>query len=54
VLLGQLVGNAGLAFLMPWWLPVLGGVAIVLCCLLAGGFSLIRVLRLEPAIVFKS
>jgi len=54
VLLGQLVGNAGLAFLMPWWLPLVGGVAIVLCCLLAGGFSLIRVLRLEPAIVFKS
>ena len=30
------------------------GGAIVVCCLLAAGLSLVRVLRLEPAIVFKS
>jgi len=52
--LGKVVGDAGLAFMMPWYIPVLGGVAIVGCCLLAAGISLIRVLRLEPAIVFKS
>ncbi len=53
-LLGRLVGEAGLAFMMPWWIPVFGGVAILGCCLLAGCISLLRVLRLEPAIVFKA
>lgn len=51
--LGEVVGKAGLAFLMPWWIPAFGGAAILGTCLLAGGISLIRVLRLEPAIVFK-
>jgi len=52
--LGKVVGDAGLAFMMPWYIPVLGGVAIIGCCLLAAAISLIRVLRLEPAMVFRS
>ena len=34
-------------------LPVFGGLAILLCCMLAALLSIQRVLRLEPAIVFK-
>ena len=34
--------------------PGVGGLAVIVCCLIAGGLSMVRVLRLEPAIVFKS
>ncbi len=51
---GTLLSHIGLAFLMPWQVPVLGALAILVCCLIAGGFSLMRVIRLEPAIVFKA
>lgn len=50
---GLLFANVGLAFTMSWHIPVVGGAAILICCLGAGGIGLIRVLRLEPAIVFK-
>jgi len=50
---GQLLSKIGLAFQMPWQIPVASVVAILLCCLLAAGLSLLRVLRLEPAVVFK-
>ncbi|MFN9131556.1 MAG: ABC transporter permease [Phycisphaerales bacterium] len=52
-LLGQLVASAGLAFRMPWQVPVLCGVAILIICLIASALSITRVLKLEPAIVFK-
>jgi putative ABC transport system permease protein len=52
-LLGQVVGEAGLAFMMPWQIPVFGGVAILVCCLLAGLISVRRVISLEPAVVFR-
>lgn len=51
---GLFFASGGLAFQMPWQVPVFGGVAILGCCLTAGGISLLRVLRLEPAIVFKA
>jgi ABC-type antimicrobial peptide transport system permease subunit len=38
---------------MPWQIPVIGAVAILLCCVAAAIFSLVRVLRLDPAVVFK-
>jgi hypothetical protein len=38
---------------MTWQIPVLGAVAILLCCAVASLVSLIRVVRLEPAVVFK-
>jgi putative ABC transport system permease protein len=53
-LLGKAVGAAGLAFLMPWWVPAATAVAILIICLLAAALSVVRVLRLEPAIVFKA
>lgn len=52
-LTGLAFQRAGLAFMMPWQIPLIGAVAIVLCCAVAGSISLIRVLRLEPAVVFK-
>ena len=51
---GLLFARVGLAFEMPWQVPVASGMAIIVCCLIAAGLSLVRVLRLEPAIVFKS
>jgi putative ABC transport system permease protein len=50
---GTLLAKTGLAFQMPWQIPVLGAGAILACCAVAAMFGLVRVLRLEPAIVFK-
>jgi putative ABC transport system permease protein len=50
---GQFLGKSELAFNMAWQVPVFGGLAILVCCLLAALLSLSRVLRLEPAVVFK-
>jgi putative ABC transport system permease protein len=51
---GTLLHDSKLAFHMGWQVPVFGGIAIVICCLLAAFISIQRVLRLEPAVVFKS
>lgn len=53
VLTGTLFSRGGLAFQMPWQIPVFGAIAILGCCMLAALISLRRVLSLEPAIVFK-
>lgn len=52
-LTGRILGGSGLAFEMSWSIPILAGSGIVCCCLLAGLLGMIRVIRLEPAIVFK-
>ncbi len=52
--LGEIVGQAGLAFLLPWQIVVFTAVSTAVICVLAALLSVIRVLRLEPAIVFKS
>ena len=44
---------SGLAFQMHWLVPAIAGLAVVVCCLGAGGLGMIRVLRLEPSVVFK-
>jgi putative ABC transport system permease protein len=54
VLTGMLFSRGGLAFQMPWQIPVFGAAAILGCCVLAALISLRRVLTLEPAVVFKS
>jgi putative ABC transport system permease protein len=46
--------GGGLAFQMHWTIPVLGAVGVLVCCLAAGAMGMVRVLRLEPAVVFKS
>jgi putative ABC transport system permease protein len=53
-LLGRAVEAGGLAFSMPWWIPVATGVGILCISLLAALLSLSRVLTLEPAMVFKA
>lgn len=52
--LGSLVAQAGLAFKMPWWVVVASAISILVICLIAGGLSILKVLRLEPAVVFKA
>jgi putative ABC transport system permease protein len=52
-LMGFGAGNTELAFFMPWWVLAGGAVAIAVIVMLSAVFSIWRVVRLEPAIVFK-
>jgi putative ABC transport system permease protein len=45
--------NVGLAFLMTWPIVLVGFGSILVCCLLAGLMSIVRVLKLEPGVVFR-
>lgn len=51
---GLAFGKIGLAFAMPWQVLVLGGLAILICCVSAGVLSLHKVFATDPAIVFKA
>ena len=53
-LAGRLLSVVNLAFNMGWQIPVIGAVAVLVCCFIAGLLGMWRVVRLEPAIVFKS
>jgi putative ABC transport system permease protein len=53
-LMGKVIVATDLAFRMTWHVPVAGAGALLVICLLAGSLSMLKVLRLEPAIVFKS
>jgi putative ABC transport system permease protein len=50
---GAILSRGGLAFQMAWPIPLAGGLAVLICCLLAGTLGMVRVLKLEPGIVFK-
>ncbi len=50
---GMLLVKGGLAFEMSWPIPLIAGTAVLICCLLAGMLGMVRVVRLEPAMVFK-
>ncbi len=50
---GYALALSDLAFKMVWQVPVFGGLAILSCCLIAALISISRVLKLEPAAVFK-
>jgi putative ABC transport system permease protein len=52
-LMGMQLKETDLAFLMPWQVPALTAGSLLFISLLAGGLSLIKVLRLEPGVVFK-
>jgi putative ABC transport system permease protein len=52
-LTGAAFQSIGLAFQMHWLIPLLGGAAVIACCLASGGLGMIRVLKLEPSVVFK-
>jgi len=52
-LFGFLTRNTELSFRLPWWLMVGNAGAIVIICGIASIFSVWKVLKLEPAVVFK-
>ncbi len=51
--MGRSSGDTELAFFMPWWVLAGGAVAIACICVLSALVAIIKVVRLEPAIVFK-
>ncbi len=52
-LFGLVTRNSELAFWMPWQLLVISAAAVMIICTLSAVISLSKVIRLEPAIVFK-
>ncbi len=53
-LFGYAMRNSILAFKFPWQLLVFTGAGVSIICALAALISILKVIRLEPAIVFKS
>jgi putative ABC transport system permease protein len=53
-LFGKVAGGTELAFRMPWQLLVLSGGAVLVICTISALICIWKVVRLEPAIVFKS
>lgn len=53
-LFGFAMRHSILAFKFPWQLLVFSGTGVSLICMFAALISIIKVMRLEPAIVFKS
>jgi putative ABC transport system permease protein len=51
---GEIVARGGLAFRMPWQIPVFAFALVMTMCVIAAVLSMWRVLRLEPAVVFKA
>jgi putative ABC transport system permease protein len=43
-----------LAFWMPWQLLAISGFAVTIICIFSALLSIYKVMRLEPAIVFKT
>ena len=52
--IGWATRHSELAFLLPWWQLVLTAVAVFLICIFASVISMRKVMKLEPAIVFKA
>src|SRR6185295_20349502 len=50
---GSLLGGTELAFRLPWQILAGTGGAIAVICIFASLLSLWKVVRLEPAVVFK-
>lgn len=53
-LFGYAMRHTILAFKFPWQLLIFSGAGVSLICMIAALISIIKVMRLEPAIVFKS
>lgn len=51
---GMLSGRTELSFQLPWQLLLFSALAIMLICAISAALSMWKVVRLEPAIVFKS
>lgn len=52
--LGLLTGSTELSFQLPWQLLLFSAIAVMLICAISAALSMWKVIRLEPAIVFKS
>ncbi|MGR8999773.1 MAG: ABC transporter permease, partial [Gammaproteobacteria bacterium] len=52
-LFGHAMRHSILAFRFPWQLLIFSGAGVSLICVFAAMISIIKVIRLEPAIVFK-
>jgi putative ABC transport system permease protein len=52
-LFGWLLGGSELAFKLPWQILGITGTAVTLICVLSSLISMQKVIKLEPAIVFK-
>jgi putative ABC transport system permease protein len=50
---GFFTHDSELAFLMPWWLLTISAAAVTVICLVSSLVSIRKVMRLEPAVVFK-
>jgi len=50
---GFVTKNSELAFLLPWQLLAFSAAAVTLICMAASLVSMHKVMKLEPAIVFK-
>ncbi len=53
-LMGHALKSTDLAFKMPWQIPAIGAGALLVICVISALLSIARVMRLEPAIVFKN
>lgn len=53
-LFGYAMRNSILAFKFPWQLLIFSGLGVSFICMFAALISILKVIRLEPAIVFKS
>jgi putative ABC transport system permease protein len=53
-LFGWAMRNTILAFKFPWYLLLFSGIGVTLICAFAALISIRRVIKLEPAVVFKS
>jgi putative ABC transport system permease protein len=51
--LGSLVAKGGLAFLLPWQVMAVSFVLILIICLCSAALCIAKVLKAEPAMVFK-
>jgi putative ABC transport system permease protein len=49
-----LSGRTQIAFYLPWQLLLITAVAVLFICLSAAALSIRKVMKLEPAVVFRS
>ncbi|MEI6085360.1 MAG: ABC transporter permease, partial [Verrucomicrobiota bacterium] len=51
---GHAMRNTPVAFRLPWQLLVISGIAVMVICLVSAAISIRKVMKLEPAVVFRS
>jgi putative ABC transport system permease protein len=51
---GMVTAKTELAFWMPWQLLAISAFAVMVICVISAFLSIYKVMRLEPAIVFKT